>query len=57
VRPGDILHATSKCIAKRPSGKRSDAGLATMHHELKRRNGEVVMTFDSVNLVYRRPAT
>ena len=36
VRPGDVLHATSKCIAKRASGKRADAGLATLHHELKR---------------------
>ena len=55
VRPGDVLHATSKCIAKRPSEKRADAGLATLHHELKRRSGEIVMTFDSINFVYRRP--
>ena len=54
VRPGDTLYATSRCVAKRESAKRPDAGLATLHHELINQRGETVVAFDSVNLAYRR---
>ncbi|WP_342363931.1 MaoC/PaaZ C-terminal domain-containing protein [Terrarubrum flagellatum] len=56
VRPGDVLVATSRCMSKRESRKRPDVGVATLHHEVLRGDGEVVMSFDSVDLVYRRPA-
>lgn len=54
VRAGDTLHATSVCLSKRPSGKREDAGVATLRHEVVNQKGEVVLSFDSVDLVYRR---
>jgi acyl dehydratase len=56
LRPGDRIHATSECVAKRESRKRPGVGLATLHHELKNQEGDVVLAFDSVDLVYRRPA-
>jgi acyl dehydratase len=54
LRPGDRIHATSICVMKRPSGKRDDVGVATLHHEVVRQDGEVVLAFDSIDLVYRR---
>lgn len=57
LRAGDVIVATSRCVSKRESGKRPGVGIATLHHEVVRGNGEVVMAFDSVDLVYRRPAS
>jgi acyl dehydratase len=54
VRAGDRICATSECVMKRPSGKRKDVGLVTLHHEVVRADGEVLLAFDSTNLVYRR---
>jgi acyl dehydratase len=54
LRAGDRVHATSKIIMLRPSEKRADVGVATLHHELVRQDGEAVLVFDSVDLVYRR---
>lgn len=56
VRAGDRIHATSECVMKRESGKRQDVGVVTMHHEVVRSDGEVLLAFDSTNLVYRRPS-
>ena len=56
VRPGDTLYATSECRMKRLSGKSPDHGVITLHHEVVRADGEVVLAFDSVDLVRRRPA-
>ena len=56
VRPDDVLHATSQCIAKRESKSRPGVGIATLHHEVLKDDGTIVMAFDSVDLVYRRPA-
>jgi acyl dehydratase len=55
VRPGDVLYATSLLVTKRPSAKRRDAGVATFHHEVINQTGEVVLAFDSIDLVYHRP--
>lgn len=55
IRAGDVIHATSRCIMKRPSEKRPGVGVVTLHHEVIRQDGEVVLAFDSVDLIYRRP--
>lgn len=54
VRPGDALVATSRLVMKRPSSKRQDAGVVTIHHEVLNQDGAVVLAFDSTDLVYRR---
>jgi len=54
LRPGDTVHATSVTLSKRPSGKRADAGIVTLHHELVNQRGEVVIRFDSTSFVRLR---
>ena len=55
VRPGDLIYATSRCVMKRRSAKRPGAGVITLHHEVLKQNDEVVLCFDSTDLVRRRP--
>lgn len=54
LRPGDVVHATSVVLSKRPSGKRDDAGIVTVHHQLLNQQGEVVIRFDSTSFVRLR---
>jgi acyl dehydratase len=56
LRAGDVIHATSELLSTRPSGKRPDTGVAVFHHEVRKADGQVVLAFDSVDLVYRRTA-
>lgn len=55
VRPGDSLTATSVCRSKRPSASRPGVGIAVLHHEVVDQDGDVVFSFASTDLVYRRP--
>ncbi|WP_293855041.1 MaoC/PaaZ C-terminal domain-containing protein [uncultured Alsobacter sp.] len=56
MRAGDVIHATSELLSTRPSSKRPETGVAIFHHEVRKASGEVVLAFDSVDLVYRRPS-
>lgn len=57
LRAGDVIHATSELLSMRPSSKRPGTGVAVFHHEVRKAGGEVVLAFDSVDLVYRRPSS
>ncbi|MFY8092819.1 MAG: MaoC/PaaZ C-terminal domain-containing protein [Niveispirillum sp.] len=54
LRPGDVVRATSVVLSKRPSGKRSDAGIVTLHHQLLNQDDAVVIRFDSTSFVRLR---
>ena len=57
LRPGDSIVATSVLTSKRRSGKRPEAGIAIFHHEVVKQNGDIILAFDSVDLVRYRPDT
>lgn len=54
LRPGDTVHAVSRIVALAPSTSGKPRGTATTHYELINQRGEVVVRFDSINLVYKR---
>ncbi len=56
VRPGDTLVATSELLEKRPSRSRPGVGVVVLNHTLENEAGEIVFSFRSTALVYRRPA-
>lgn len=56
VRAGDTLVARSKLTSKRPSESRPDVGIAVLDHRVENQDGEVVFSFTSTDLVYRRQA-
>lgn len=53
LRPGDIIRARSELMDKRLSGKRDDAGIVTLHHDLVKQDGTLVIRFDSISFVRR----
>ena len=55
VRAGDRLVASSECLSKRPSASRPGVGLAVLRHALTNQDGDTVFSFDSTDLIYRRP--
>jgi acyl dehydratase len=55
VRSGDTLRAHAKCVAKRPSTRRPERGVAIFEYRLENQRGETVFTCRSTNLVERRP--
>ncbi len=58
VRPGDVLSARFVCTEKRALGSRPEAGIARLKHEMLNQNGEVLMSWDSNQLLrVRHPAT
>lgn len=56
LRPGDTIVAHSRIEALRPSASRPGVGLATLRHWLTNQRDEVVFSFVSTDLVYRREA-
>ncbi|MDA4845112.1 MaoC/PaaZ C-terminal domain-containing protein [Hoeflea poritis] len=56
VRARDTLVARSKLTSKRPSESRPGVGLAVLDHWVENQDGEVVFSFTSTDLVYRRTA-
>ncbi|GKY89615.1 MaoC family dehydratase [Sinisalibacter aestuarii] len=56
VRAGDTLTAGSRVLSKRPSDSRPGIGIANMQHWVENQDGDVVFSFTSVSLVYRRAA-
>lgn len=51
VRPGDVLSGTYVCTEKRPLASRPGVGLAKVHFEMLNQSGEVVMSWDSNQLL------
>jgi len=55
VFPGDTLHVTGKILEKTPSRSRPDMGSFRTQTTVTNQDGEVVMTFQSIVLIRRRP--
>lgn len=56
LRPGDTIYATSKLLALEPSKSGKARGTAIWHNELRNGRDDVILEFDSINLVYTRDA-
>jgi len=56
VYPGDTLHVSGKIIDKTPSRSRPEIGSFRTENVVTNQNGDVVMTFQSIVLIRRRPA-
>ncbi|MBV7407358.1 MaoC family dehydratase [Maritimibacter sp. DP1N21-5] len=54
VRAGDTLTAASRVASKRVSNSRPGVGLAVLDHWVTNQDGDVVFSFSSTDLVYRR---
>jgi acyl dehydratase len=55
VRPGDTLRVRVEVTASTPSQSRPDRGRTHFRHWVLNQHGEVVMEFDSVVILARRP--
>lgn len=56
VRSGDEIFYSGKVVAKRESKSCGDAGIFETHHELHKKNGDLVFQVDAVTLVRTRPS-
>jgi acyl dehydratase len=56
VRPGDTLKVRIEVTSSTPSESRPDRGRTGFRHVITKQKDEVVMTFDSVVILARRPA-
>ncbi|SPJ26028.1 MaoC family dehydratase [Palleronia abyssalis] len=56
VKAGDTLVASSEVLSKRPSESRPGVGLAVLAHTVENQDGDIVFSFRSTDLVYRRDA-
>src|SRR3954449_8657298 len=56
VYPGDTLHVSGKILEKTPSRSRPDMGSFRTQTTVTNQHGDVVMTFQSIVLMRRRPA-
>ncbi len=56
LRAGDTVYVTSEIAALTPSKSGKPRGTAITHYEMRNQNEEVVVRFDSINLVYCRSA-
>ncbi|MFL6758918.1 MaoC family dehydratase [Sphingomonas sp.] len=55
VYPGDTLHVRGRIIDKTPSRSRPEMGSFRTETTVANQNGDVVMTFQSIVLIRRRP--
>jgi len=55
LRAGDTVYVTSEIISLTPSNSGKPRGTAITHYEMRNQNDEIVVRFDSINLVYCRP--
>lgn len=56
LRAGDTVHATSRITTLTPSTSGKPRGTAVTFYQLRNQNDDVVLEFDSINLVYSRAA-
>ena len=52
LRSGDTIHAISRIAELRPSATREDRGTAITDYAVINQDGETVVSFRSINLVY-----
>jgi acyl dehydratase len=55
VRPGDTLRVEAEVTSSTPSKSRGDRGRTGFQHRVLNQNDEVVMTYNCVNILARRP--
>jgi acyl dehydratase len=55
VRPGDQLHALSLVDSKRDSKSKPNMGIITSLTKLVNQKGEVVLSYKTSSLIFRRP--
>lgn len=55
VRPGDTLRVRVEVTSSTPSASRPDRGRTGFRHAVVNQHGEVVMTYDCVIILARRP--
>ena len=54
LRPGDTVHVTSRILSKDPSKSGKPRGTCVGYYEMRNQNDEIVMHFQSINLVHTR---
>ncbi len=54
LRPGDLIHAESELLSKRPSGSRADRGVCRFASSVRLEDGTVLLSFVGINLVHTR---
>lgn len=54
LRPGDTIYVTSEIVDLRPSRSHLDRGVAIYECMVRKADGTIVLSFESVNLVYMR---
>ena len=54
LRAGDTVYVTSEIVSLAPSTSGKPRGTAITHYEVRNQNDEIVVRFDSINLVYCR---
>ena len=57
VRPGDRLHAVSFIDSKRDSKSKPDMGIVTSVTKLINQKGEVVLSYKTSSLIYKKPVS
>ena len=57
VRPGDTLRVKAEVTSSSPSGSRPDRGRTGFHQVVLNQRDEVVMTYDSMVILARRPGS
>ncbi len=55
VRPGDTLYAMVEIVEVRASATKPDRGVVTMHYRIDNQQGEMVMSWQAVQLIGKRP--
>ena len=55
LRPGDTVYAKSRIISLEPSRSGKPRGTAVTYYELVNQHGDIVLHFESINLVHTRP--
>lgn len=55
VRPGETLRVEVEVVSSTPSASRGDRGRTGFRHTVRNQRGEVVMTYDCVVILARRP--
>jgi acyl dehydratase len=56
LRAGDTVHANSRLISLEASRSGKPRGTAVWYYELRNQRDEIIMHFESINLVYTRAA-
>lgn len=57
LRAGDTVYATSRILSIEPSKSEKPRGTVVTRFEVINQRGEIVLHFNSINLVYSRDAT